>query len=103
MKYLKVEVFIPEGYVVEFANRLNEEGLLKDGNYDYVFATSKVKGHFRPIEGATPFIGEIGRVCEVEEIKIEFRIKDIYLDKLKDIISVVHPYEEPVVNIIELI
>lgn len=103
MKYFKVEVFIPEDYVVEFANRLNEEGLLKDGNYDYVFATSKVRGHFRPIEGSSPFIGEIGQVCEVDEIKIEFRIKSCDLDKLKDIVEVVHPYEEPVVNIIELI
>lgn len=102
-KHLKVEIFVPEEYVVNIVNGLNEKDMLKEGNYDYVFATSKVSGNFRPIEGANPFSGEIGVVAKCEEIKMEFRIKSEDLDELRKIIELKHPYEEPVINIMELI
>ena len=101
-KYFKVEVFVPEEYVVNIVNGLNANDILKEGNYDYVFATTKVKGHFRPIEGANPFKGEIGVVHECDEIKMEFRVSEEDLDEVKKVIELKHPYEEPIVNIMEL-
>ncbi|MBP2024600.1 hypothetical protein [Peptoniphilus stercorisuis] len=103
LNHLKIEVFIPEEYVVEIVNGLNESNVLREGNYDYVFATTKVKGHFRPIEGANPFSGEIGVVHECDEVKMEFRIKEEDLDEVRKIIEIKHPYEEPIINIIKLI
>ncbi|EFI41711.1 hypothetical protein HMPREF0629_00335 [Peptoniphilus sp. oral taxon 386 str. F0131] len=102
-KHLKVEVFIPKEYVVKVANALNERDILKEGHYDYVFALSEVRGHFRPIEGANPFNGEIGVVSELDEVKMEFRIRENDLADVKRIIELNHPYEEPVVNVYELI
>ncbi|WP_420836566.1 hypothetical protein [Anaerosphaera multitolerans] len=102
-KFLKIELFIPEEYVVKLANALNENSILKYGNYDYVFTTSKVVGNFRPIEGANPNIGEIGVVSEVDEVKMEFRIVEEDLEEVKKIVELIHPYEEPVVNIIKLV
>lgn len=101
--HLKIEVFIPEDYVVELANGLNESSFLKDGNYDYVFTTTRVKGHFRPIEGSNPFSGELGVVNECDEVKMEFRIREEDLDEVRKIIEIKHPYEEPVINVIKLI
>lgn len=102
-KHLKIEVYVPEEYVVNIVNGLNESNILKEGHYDYVFATTKVKGHFRPIEGANPFLGEIGVVQECDEVKMEFRIREEDLLDVKKIIELKHPYEEPIINIIELI
>ncbi|WP_455258428.1 hypothetical protein [Peptoniphilus asaccharolyticus] len=102
-EYIKVEVFIPEENLVELVNALNEKSILRDGRYDYVFATSHVTGHFRPIEGANPHIGEVGVVSEVKEVKVEFRIRATDMESVKDIIVKHHPYEEPVVNYIELL
>lgn len=102
-KYLKIEVFIPKENLVELANSLNEKDILRDGNYDYVFATTNVTGSFRPLEGANPHIGKIGEVSQVEEVKLEFRINRDDLDEFKRTIELIHPYEEPVVNIIELL
>lgn len=102
-KYYKIEVFVPEEYVVEIVNGLNGSNILREGHYDYVFATTKVTGHFRPIEGANPFNGEIGVVHECEELKMEFRIRAEDLEKVKKIIEIKHPYEEPVINVIQLL
>lgn len=102
-KHYKVEVFVPEEYVVDIVNGLNGNSILKEGHYDYVFATSKVTGHFRPIEGANPFIGEIGVVQECEEIKMEFNIRAEDLREVRKIIESKHPYDEPVINFIELV
>ncbi|SHH36888.1 hypothetical protein SAMN02745245_01166 [Anaerosphaera aminiphila DSM 21120] len=102
-KFLKIELFIPKKYVVNLANALNERSILKYENYDYVYAISNVVGNFRPIEGSNPFIGEIGKVSEVEEVKMEFRIESENLEETKKVIELIHPYEKPVVNIMELI
>ena len=56
--YLKVEVYIPEKDHHEMMNALNEAGLLVQGNYDYVFSATKVVGHWRPLPGAAPTIGD---------------------------------------------
>lgn len=103
LKHLKVEVFVQEKDVVRIANVLNEEGIIKEGNYDYVFVLTNVKGHFRPIEGADPYCGEIGIVNEVDEIKMEFRIREEDLEKSRKIIEINHSYEEPVINYIPLV
>lgn len=102
MKFLKVEVFIPKEFVTQLANELNENGVLEFDNYDYVFSTTPVIGRFRPLEGANPYLGAIGKVEEVEEMKMEFRIEERYLEEVLRIVDLVHPYETPVINVIEL-
>ena len=103
MIYLKVEVFIPQENVAILVNKLNEKGLLLDGNYDYVYCEIPVRGHFRPLEGANPAVGKIGQVTDQEENKLEFRIKKEKKEEVDKIIKLNHPYECPVINYIQLI
>lgn len=102
MSYLKVEIFIPEDFVVELANDLNEADIFRDGNYDYTFSLTKVEGHWRPLEGADPYDGIIGQVQTREEMKMEFRIAEEDREEVQRIIDRIHPYEVPVVNYIPL-
>lgn len=102
MKFLKVELFIPSSYEAKLVNELNEYGYLNYEKYDYCYSSHPVNGHFRPKEGAEPFVGEVGKLETVEEIKLTFRIRTIDLNEVKRIISLVHPYEEPVVFFTEI-
>ncbi len=102
MKYLKVEVYIPEDFEAKLVNELNEHGYLNYNNYDYVYASYKVIGHFRPKEGATPYIGKVGEISKVEEIKIEFRIEKDERENVGNLLTLIHPYEEPVIYFIEI-
>lgn len=103
MKYVKVEVFIPEKFVIDLANALNERDFLKQGLYDYAFSVTEVTGYWRPLEGASPFDGEIGVVSREPEIKMEFRIDRDDLEEVNRIIRFIHPYECPVINYIEVL
>lgn len=100
---VKVEVYIPKEYVTSLANELNSCDYLQDGYYDYAFSTTLVKGHWRPLEGARPFEGEVGVVTEADEIKMEFVVDREVLEDVVLIIRRIHPYETPAINCMELL
>lgn len=103
-KFLKIEVFVPEEYLEELRTALNDAGALSIyDNYDNVMAVSKVTGYWRPLDGSSPFEGEIGRVCEAEECKAEFCCRAALLEKAIKTIKTVHPYECPVINVIPML
>ncbi|WBW97343.1 cytochrome C biogenesis protein [Oceanirhabdus sp. W0125-5] len=102
-KWVKIEIYVPEDKLQDIRNALNKGGAGKIGDYDNCLSMYEVRGYWRPLEGADPFEGEVGKVCEGRELKIEARC---YIDNVKttiDEILKVHPYEEPVINIIPLI
>ncbi|MEQ8198942.1 MAG: divalent cation tolerance protein CutA [Clostridiaceae bacterium] len=102
-KEVKIEIYIPEEYVIELRDELNKTGALTVGNYDNVYSVTNVKGYWRPLEGSDPFDGEVDKMCEGEECKMEFRCKK---ELLKDALKVIrknHPYEEPVINVFPII
>lgn len=103
MKYLKLEIYVPEKNVIDIVEALNREKLIGDNLYDFVYTTTKVKGHFRPLEGAKPHIGSINEVEEIDEIKLETRVLKEEINRALKIIKKYHPYEVPVINIIELL
>lgn len=94
---LKVECMIPPGDLPALIEALNREKLLGKGNYDYVYTSTEVLGHWRPLPGSDPAIGHIGERSEVKELKLEFVIpeqKKLWTEK---IIRRHHPYEEPMI------
>ncbi|MHC6179239.1 divalent cation tolerance protein CutA [Clostridium sp. JNZ X4-2] len=105
MKYevFKVETFIPENYVDTLREGLNLIGALSiGGNYDNCMAVSKVTGYWRPLKGADPFLGNVGEVSRETECKVEFCCKSDFIKKAMRTIREIHPYEEPVINVIPL-
>lgn len=104
LKYLKIETYIPEEYLKQLRKNLNRIGALSIGNnYDNCMAVSKVTGSWRPLQGAKPFKGEEGIICEAEECKVEFCCRSGVLKAAVETIKKVHPYEEPVINIIPIL
>jgi hypothetical protein len=61
-----------------------------------------VRGFFRPREGANPFEGKVGELNEVVEYKLEVNCRRELVTEVLKVIKSVHPYEEPVVNVIPL-
>lgn len=101
---IKVETYIPDSYVDELRDKLNQIGALTiDDIYDNCLTTSKVISYWRPLKGANPFLGDIGVLAKEEEQKIEFCCNREMMDKVVEVIKKVHPYEKPVINIIRLL
>ena len=101
-KKVKIEVYIPEEYRDKL-EALNDIGVLGVGNYDNVMSVTKVTGYWRPLKNANPFDGEINKLSKASEDKIEFATDINNVENAVKVIKEVHPYEEPVINIIPLI
>lgn len=100
-KLYKVETFVPESHVENLIDALNEIGALTiGGNYDYCIFQSSGIGSWRPLDGADPFLGTVGEVCEAKEIKIEFTCKSEIIKEVLNTIKQKHPYEEVVINVL---
>ena len=101
-KRYKVIVNVP----VEGADRLRaalgKAGAGKIGTYDFTSFSTRGLGRFRPLKGAHPTIGTVGKLEEVEEEQIETVVLEQDLRTVLTAIRKAHPYEEPVIDVIEL-
>lgn len=103
MDFVKFEVYLPEATLLPLREALNKEGLLGVGNYDMVTSWAPIHGSWRPLPGASPYDGVVGQLSVASEIKLEFRCPAEKTDLAKDIIRRLHPYEEPVINVLPLL
>ncbi len=99
---VKLEIFVPEEYAFKIRDELAKVGVGRIGDYDHCVAMVSVRGFFRPLPGSNPFEGEEGKISEVAELKVEVNCKRELVNEALRVIRSVHPYEEPLVNIIPL-
>lgn len=99
---VKLEIFVPQEYALKIRDELAHIGVGRIGNYDHCVALSAVRGFFRPLEGSNPFEGEIGKISEVAEYKIEVNCRRDLVNEAIKVIRNNHPYEEFAINVIPL-
>ena len=99
---VKLEIFVPQEYALTIRDHLAKIGVGRIGDYDHCVAICQVQSSFRPLPGANPFDGEIGRIQETMEAKVEVNCRRELVNEAIQVIRRVHPYEEPLVNIIPL-
>ena len=102
MKYYKLEIYIPESHFQQLRGTLQCVDAGHIGNYDCCLSYSRVIGTWRPLAGTHPFIGKENEISQEEELKVEVTVPGDKLDETLQAIKTVHPYEEPVINVIEL-
>lgn len=101
-EHVKIVVFAPVTHADKVRQALGEAGAGKIGNYSFASFSSKGIGRFKPETGANPAIGEVGKLEEVEEERIEVICKRSNLQKAIDAIKAVHPYEEIALDVYPL-
>ncbi|MEJ0001858.1 MAG: hypothetical protein WDN09_01580 [bacterium] len=69
------------------------------GKYTYCTFTIKGTGRFKPGTGAHPAIGEVGKLEEISEDRIETVCEGDALQAVLKAIKDVHPYEEPATDV----
>lgn len=103
MKQVKIVVFVPKTHTDVVRQAMGNAGAGKIGNYSHCSYSVNGVGRYKPMEGAKPFIGEVGKFEEVEEERIECVCDR---DKAKEVISAMrktHPYEEVAFDIYPLL
>ncbi len=100
--HAKLEIFIPETFVPPLLDALAEVGVGMIGHYDHCASLTRVRGQWRPLPGADPFDGQVGVLQTADEIKVEMNCARERIPAALDAIRRVHPYEQPVINVIPL-
>ena len=100
---VKIEIYIPTTHLEEMREALRSVDAGHIGYYDSAMNYSKVNSCWRTLPGASPFNGEIGKLSEAEEYKIEVHCMMENLEKTVAAIRAAHPYEEPQINAIPLL
>lgn len=97
-KYCKLEIFIPETHISQLQKALQSVDAGHIGNYDSCMSCSKVTSYWRPLDGTSPYIGNVGEISCEPEVKVEVTVFTEKVDETIQVIKEVHPYEEPVIN-----
>ena len=93
-EYLKLVVFVPEDHVEPVFTALTAAGAGWIGKYSHcTFRTSGV-GTFLPQSGANPFLGDVGAVSSVPEVRLETIIPAWTRERIIQAMLAAHPYEE---------
>lgn len=98
----KLVVFAPVEAEQSLRAALAEAGAGRLGDYDACSFTSTGTGRFRPLDGATPAIGEVGSIEEVAEVRLEVVLPRGRRSAVLSALRETHPYEEPAFDLIEL-
>ena len=99
----KLVVFVPVENADALRQATGDAGGRRIGNYSRCSFSSRGIGRFKPLEGAEPAIGEIGKLEEVEEERIEFVCTEEKLQAVLAAIRKAHPYEEPAIDVWKLV
>ena len=98
----KLEIFLPESHLEPLREALRAVDAGHISRYDSCLSYSPVTSCWRPLEGAAPYLGEVGSVCTQPELKVEVTCRIARLEETLAAVKAVHPYEEPVINVIPL-
>ncbi|MEI7741103.1 MAG: hypothetical protein WCJ29_01210 [bacterium] len=90
----KIVVFVPLSHADAVREAIGLAGGGRIGNYSFCTFSSRGVGRFKPEDGAHPAIGQVGKLEQVEEERIEFVCDAALTDKVIVAIKKVHPYEE---------
>ena len=103
IKEVKLEIYLPEEFIEPLRDALVDIGLCRVGNYSHVISYQDTKGSWKPLENSNPYHGTRGEICTGSESKMEVRCPVETVPEALAIIRKIHPYEEPLINIVPLL
>lgn len=101
--FCKLEIFIPPDHLAALQQALRDVDAGHIGRYDSCLSYSPVTSCWRPLEGTHPYLGQVGELCRASELKVEVTCAAGAVKKTLAAVKAVHPYEEPVINVISLL
>ena len=99
---LKLIIYIPESHLEVVKAAVFAAGAGKIGNYDCCSWQTLGKGQFRALKGSDPFLGEQGKIEQVDEWRVEMVVPDVLLREVLHAMRQAHPYEEPAFDVLRM-
>ena len=92
--------FVPPDHVDAVVGALSAAGAGRVGSYDSCHFASPGTGSFRALDGAQPFVGSVGELEHVEEVRVEMVLAP---SRRRDVVTALlaaHPYETPAWHVV---
>jgi dinuclear metal center YbgI/SA1388 family protein len=96
----KVVTFIPLKHVTPVAQAMYEAGAGRIGHYAQCGFQTEGTGTFLPLDQANPFVGQSGKLEQLQEIRLETVVQ---ADRVQAVIAALrsaHPYETPAFDVL---
>ncbi len=98
----KLTVFVPETHLERLRQAIAAAGAGRIGRYSECSFAAHGEGTFRPLQGATPFLGSVDKRAFVEEARLEAVYAPYREQAILAAMRAVHPYEEIAYDILAL-
>ena len=89
----KLIVFVDKQNTKQVKQAIFKAGGGHIGNYDCCCFISEGLGQFRPLSGSNPQLGNLGRIEQVEEYRIETVVEESKIQEVVAAMKKAHPYE----------
>ncbi|MFO7768503.1 MAG: Nif3-like dinuclear metal center hexameric protein [bacterium] len=99
--FYKLVTFVPGGHLEAVRNALAAAGAGEIGDYTECSFTASGRGTYRPQEGAEPMAGEVDRLEEATEERLEMRVEEGHIDRVLEALFEAHPYDEAAYDLFE--
>jgi dinuclear metal center YbgI/SA1388 family protein len=99
---LKLVTFVPRAEVEALSRALFAAGAGRIGKYSSCSFRSAGTGTFFGEEGASPVVGQAGRLEEAEELRLETVVPEGRVPEVVRALRGAHPYEEPAFDLVRL-
>lgn len=99
----KVVSFVPTTHTESVLKAMGDAGAGYIGNYSHCTFHSVGTGTFLPLEGAQPYIGNVGELAKVTEDRLETIVPKAKLQAVIDAMKEAHPYEEVAYEVYQLV
>jgi hypothetical protein len=96
----KLVVFVPPESAGTLVDALAAAGAGTIGAYERCAWTGEGTGTFRPLDGANPTLGTVGRTETVAETRVEMVVPVTRAAEVITALRSVHPYEEPAFDLL---
>ena len=101
--FIKLVVFVPVKQLEEVKNAIFNAGAGHIGKYDQCSFSAEGVGSFRALEGTKPFVGEINKQHQEEEIRLETILPSYMQFEVVQAMKKSHPYEEVAYDVFPLL
>lgn len=101
-EYCKLAIYVPQENSDEVLMAISKAGAGHIGQYSHCSFKTQGEGSFKPLEGSRPYIGSVGEIERVREVKLETIVSERKVDSVIKAMKKAHPYEEIAYDIIPL-
>jgi len=97
----RINFYVPLEQAETVKQAMFEAGAGRIGLYEHCCWQTMGQGQFKPMQGSNAFIGEVGQLEQVDELKVEMVCEARYIRNVLKAMIEAHPYEEPAYDVYE--